>query len=144
MLFLPTVLHGLLSLKSVNRPVANIASGSKQNQTCWILSYSVHHCWVTDSKSFHNCCTQTIPSVTRYFSCTPRAAGLQTLPAAASRSCACTLGNLLTRPHELSLAELQMVPSLVHTAPVEGWFLTQENPLCVGPYLKWTSYYILY
>lgn len=143
MLFLPTVLHGLLSLKSVNRPVANIASGSKQNQTCWILSYSVHRCWVTDSKSFHNRCTQAILSVIRYFY-TPCAAGLQRLTAAASRSCAYTLGNLLTLPHQLSLAELQMIPSLVHTVPVEGWFLTQENPLCVAPYLKWTSYYILY
>lgn len=79
-----------------------------------------------------------------YFSYTPPTAGLQTPTAIAGRSCACILGHLLMLPHYLPLADLQMIVSLVHTIPEEGWFLTWENPLCVGLGLKWASYNILY
>lgn len=134
-----TALYGLLSLKIIRRPAANIPSGRKQTLTWWISSYFVYQCWVTDSKGWHNCCTHRAPSVNRYF-CTPSSAQVQTSTTAAGMSCTHTLGKLLILPHLLLVTRTADNSVFGSTNPVKGWYLTWENPLCVGLYLKGTYY----
>lgn len=104
------------------------------------MRYFVYHCLVTDSRFWHNYCTQhhlwidTCTHLALHSFKHPQQQREGAVHVLWKTFWSCQINHFLP--------ELHIILSLLHTTPREGWCLTWQTPLCVRLYLKGT-YYIL-